>query len=280
MTQTPAETALVAERARELSFDTYLTNLLAPRRVRPVLQALAACEGEIAQVARVVREPMLGEIRLQWWRDAINGAMNAEKSGHPAIDALIASFTSGALNPALMIGMIDARVFDLGGARFDDLHALETYLRKTTGAGLQLATQCLAASTNTALPTQQVETVAARAGVAIGLASVLTTLPRFAAEGCDPLPSDMAPMGLQSATPQLTDTLDTLAAHARQAGTDASRDVARLPRPVRSAFLRLGLVGAYLDAASAPGRDPLREIVTINPARRVWRLAQRRIGVG
>ena len=51
--------------------DRYLASLFAPDELRPYLLALYAFNIEIARVRETVSEAALGEIRLQWWRDAI-----------------------------------------------------------------------------------------------------------------------------------------------------------------------------------------------------------------
>ena len=56
---------------REHDRDRYLATLFAPAETRDALFALYAFAAEIGRVRDVAREPMPGEIRLQWWRDAI-----------------------------------------------------------------------------------------------------------------------------------------------------------------------------------------------------------------
>src|SRR5271156_3271915 len=54
--------------------DRFQTALFAPAARREALFALYAFNYEIARVRESVREPMLGQIRLQWWREAIDAA--------------------------------------------------------------------------------------------------------------------------------------------------------------------------------------------------------------
>ena len=63
-------TALV----READRDRYLATLFAPAEHRDALYALYAFNAEIARVRDMAREPMPGEIRLQWWVDVLGGA--------------------------------------------------------------------------------------------------------------------------------------------------------------------------------------------------------------
>jgi phytoene synthase len=51
--------------------DRFLATLFAPANRRGALFALYAFNVEVARVREVAREPMAGEIRLQWWRDAL-----------------------------------------------------------------------------------------------------------------------------------------------------------------------------------------------------------------
>ena len=52
--------------------DRYLTTLFAPAERRAMLLALYAFNFEVAKLREVTREPLIGQIRLQWWRDAID----------------------------------------------------------------------------------------------------------------------------------------------------------------------------------------------------------------
>jgi phytoene synthase len=58
--------------------DRFLSALFAPAHQRGPLFALYAFNAEIASVRDRAREPMPGEIRLQWWRDVINGERAGE----------------------------------------------------------------------------------------------------------------------------------------------------------------------------------------------------------
>ena len=71
--------------------DRFLTTLFAPAEHRDALFALYAFNVEIARVREVVREPVAGEIRLQWWRDVFDGPGRGEVAAHPVAAALLAS---------------------------------------------------------------------------------------------------------------------------------------------------------------------------------------------
>ena len=269
----------VADTARSLSLDAYLCALLSPRSARSDLIALAAFTGEVARIPTLVSEPMLGEIRLQWWRDAISAATKGALSGHAVMDALMPGLRDGRINSALLTGIVDARSFDLAAKPIEDLGALEVYLAKTTGAHLQLAAQIISTTLSGDVASDSVKSCAAAsraAGIAVGLADLLANLPCYAALGANPIPPEMAHEGFQSTAEDLHKAVRALAAHARAHVSEVS--TRHLPGPVRCAFLPLALVEPKLHAATDAGRAPLTQVATINPAIRVWRLTRARIG--
>ena len=73
---------------READRDRYLATLFAPAQHRDALFALYAFNVEIARVRDLAREPMPGEIRLQWWREVLSGERGGEAAAHPVAAAL------------------------------------------------------------------------------------------------------------------------------------------------------------------------------------------------
>src|SRR5208282_2178696 len=64
----------VAALVRRHDRDRFQTALFAPAARREALFALYAFNCEIARVRERVTQPTLGQIRLQWWREAIETA--------------------------------------------------------------------------------------------------------------------------------------------------------------------------------------------------------------
>lgn len=95
--------------------DHFLASLFAPGERRPYLFALYAFALEIARVRALVREPLAGTIRLQWWIEALSGLRNEEAAASPVMIALQdASRQAGvALTP--LIGAIESRQAELHG---------------------------------------------------------------------------------------------------------------------------------------------------------------------
>jgi len=75
---------------RNHNIDRYLTTLYLPQDKRFDVFALYGFDAEICNIANVVSEPMMGEIRLQWWRELIAGKRDGEATNHPVAGPLLA----------------------------------------------------------------------------------------------------------------------------------------------------------------------------------------------
>ena len=81
----------VARLVREHDRDRFLTALFAPPERREDLFALYAFNLEVAKTAEVVSEAMIGRIRLQWWREAIDEIYGGKTRAHAVVGPLAAT---------------------------------------------------------------------------------------------------------------------------------------------------------------------------------------------
>ena len=130
--------------ARANERDLWLAALFTPERLRPHLHALAAFAHETGGIAARVREPVAGELRLAWWREALAGARPAEAAGAPIAAALIDTVTKFALPVSAFEGLLQALTFDVYDDAMESLEALEAYGIATAGALTALRAQVLA----------------------------------------------------------------------------------------------------------------------------------------
>ena len=125
--------------------DRHVANFFAPAAARPGLAALYAFDNEVARIGLSVREPMVGHIRLAWWREQI-GAIYAGEAVHaPVSKALAAAVKRWRLPRPLLDAYVDARARDLDEAPFADEAAFEAGARQTAGSILLLALRVLGA---------------------------------------------------------------------------------------------------------------------------------------
>jgi len=231
--------------------DRYFSTLLAPAALRPFLFALYALNAELARVAQTVREPMLGAIRLEWWRETVEGAAKGSPRNHDVAKGLAALFAQTSLAQADLEALIAARDFDSSADCFEDFAGLEKYLDATSGAVMRLAALVLGG--NPAHVTQ--------AGRAYGLTGLLRSLPFHNSRHKLYLPLDL--LSALHVTPEEFFHLEKddprLAAAMRQVGLKA-RDhflaarAASKPGPALAAILPAALVPVYLRRLPT-GRD-------------------------
>jgi phytoene synthase len=126
----------------EFDKERYWASLYAPADRRDALYALYAFDHEIARVPAVAREPIAGEIRMQWWREVIERKRDGEAAANPVAAALLDVVAQYDLPAGKLIGLIDAH----GGRFYDDeTGELEAFADAVHGAIIVLAAQVLGA---------------------------------------------------------------------------------------------------------------------------------------
>lgn len=270
------------EQARLGEPDRYLAALLAPRSAQPGMLALAAALAEIGRIPATVSDPMIGEIRLQWWRDTIAGLAQGAASGHPVADAFGTAIRAHRLDLGMLHRLIDAHGLDLTGELYADEAALASGLADSEGIAFSLASQILAGQH---LPAN----VAADAGLAYGLARTLGRLPERLHNGGFPVPLSL--LGQHGVAPAMLAERPFAAATVAGVGDAVSslqrRSVAALGK-VRARLPELSLtqiqalaplvmVEPYLRAQRRSGYRPLEHVAEVVPIIRVWRLARARL---
>jgi len=252
------ETAFAAceDMVKRFDPDRYYASLFAPAERRPLLFALYAFNHEIARVAESVREPMLGEIRLQWWREAVEGARDGQPRAHDVVRALAELFARVGPPMELFEAMIEARSLDAANETFADLAALEAYCGQSSGVLMRIAALVLG---------EDIDDLAREAGIAYGLTGLLRAIPFHAARGKLYLPLDMIVEADLSgdeiiagkAGPGLKQIIGKIAAHAAKR-LEAARALSRSRRAL-PALLPAALVPRYLKLVTKPDFDPFRD---------------------
>jgi phytoene synthase len=248
--------------------DRFLSALFAPAEHRGALYALYAFNLEVARVRELVKEPLAGEIRLQWWRDAITGGREMEVRGHPVASALVEVIDRYGLPLDLFEELIEARHLDLGGELLGSLDQVELYAKHTSANLIDLAARILGAPT---------EGIAAPAGASMTIVSLLRMFPLDAARGRLFIPTDM--LVRHAVLPQdilagqssdgLIAALSSLRELAAQRYEEARAATAETAPTVIAAWLPVALVPLYLRALQRGEREPFR-LVEVPQWRRQW----------
>ena len=258
---------------READKDRFLATLFAPAARRGALFSLYAFNAEIARVRDVAREPMPGEIRLQWWREVVEGGRSEEARAHPVAAALLETMADHSLPRQPLADSIDARAFDLYDDPMPTLAHAEAYGLKTSSASFQLAAKILGGTE------AAVSELARHAGIAYALAEQLRVFPRHAARRQLFIPLDILqrydanPEDVFSgkSTPQLRAALAEMRLHIRGHLAAADDLLATVPAAVLPAFLPIALVRPLLKRMERHGSDPFAT-VDVPQWRRQWAL--------
>lgn len=255
--------------------DRYLASLFAPDAVRPQLWALYAFNYEVARIREVTSEPQLGEIRLQWWHDAIAGITRGQGADGPLFSLLQEAIETGRLPRPALFNLLEARRFDLYNDPMPDLATLEGYLGETSSALIQLSAMLLigARATDTA-------EAAGYAGIAYGIAGLLRAIPVHRARGQCYIPAELlhkhgatvAEVLAGNSTPGVRAAVAELADHAQRRLSEARQRSSALPAGALAAFLPVSLADLYLARLLRPGSDPLNTTADILQIVRQWRM--------
>jgi phytoene synthase len=256
-----------AELVRIADRDRYVASLFAPAEHRGGLYALYAFNSEMARVRDVAREPLPGEIRLQWWSEVLRGERGGEARANPVAAALLSSVAQYRLQPDKLIDLIEARRFDLYDEPITTLAELESYASKTSATLFALAAQMLCGT--------GCEFIAEPAGQAYAMVGVLRALPLHAARRQLYLPLEVlerhaikaadiyagrTSLGLNAAAADLRQLARRYLAAVRGGLT-------ALPHDALPAFLPLALAGPALDGLD---RSDALAPAELAPWRRQW----------
>lgn len=92
---------------RQRSRDRYLSVLWSPAGVRPALFALHGLDLELQSVVAGTTEAMIGEIRLAWWREALEGLDAGRVPAQPLLEAAAAELLPRGVSGAMLAGIED-----------------------------------------------------------------------------------------------------------------------------------------------------------------------------
>ncbi len=226
---------------RGQDFDRYACCLFAPPEQRVDLAALFLFNATLAQIRDQVTEPVLGQIRLQWWRDALAALGNGSQAPAQPVLGIIATWQERGLDLAPLQTLIDARAADLANPPFPS-HADYSAYRANTSRPLGLmGARLLGQEQHAALYADSMEHYAT-----IGL---LRAVPHWVRRRQLPLPPEwleqykIAEADLMELrpVPGLTALMHAEATKAQQAGAALQRQWRALPKPERQAGLIVAL---------------------------------------
>jgi len=253
--QTSDDISYVTALVREADRPRYYATLFAPAAARADLFAIHGFAAEIARVPDQVSDPMLGEIRLRWWQQALADTLAGGAGGAPALRAVAGAIARHKLPLAPFEALIEARSADLYSDPPATLADVEGRMGETESVLFQMAAIMLGASG------PETADAAGHAGIAYGVARRLGTFASDRARGRTIVPADvLARRGLTPADLFATQTrskfLPAIKAMTELASrhlANAQNAVARLAPPLQCAFLPLATVAPLLERIGRMG---------------------------
>lgn len=267
--------AYCAQVLREHDRDRWLACLFAPQQHRRGLIALYAFNSEIERIRDLVSEPLPGEVRLQWWRDLLEGQARGNVSGHPVAAELLAATERYSLPLSPLVTLIDAHTHDLYDDLLPTVTDLEGYCGETASTLFRLASLILADGDDAGAAD-----LAGHAGVAYGIAALMKNAARHAARGQIFVPAEIvirhgnARDDLLSGrnTEQLRAMLAEFAGLARRHRDTTEKLLSQAPAAVAPAYIGLALVEPLLKRMSASRFDLFRDRAEQPQWLRQWHL--------
>lgn len=159
--------------------DRFLATMAAPAQARAVLFPLYAFNCEVARAPWMASEPMIAEMRLQFWRDTVEEIAE----GKPPRAHEVAAPLAAAIPPdcaGLLDGLVVARRWDIYRDAFDDAAHFDAYLDATSGNLVWAAARALGAGPEAEAPIRAL-------ALAGGIAALLRAVPELEARGRVPL---------------------------------------------------------------------------------------------
>jgi phytoene synthase len=266
----------VAALVRRHDRDRYQTALFAPADRREALFALYAFNYEIARVREAVTQPMLGQIRLQWWREAVAAAYaGVQPRYHVVAEPLAAVVRDFGPSREHFERMIDTRERDLADEPPAILAALEDYAEGTSATLLYLVLEVLGAiEPSTAAAAREV-------GIGYALTGLLRAIPFHARTGRCYIPAQIATRtgldprsyaGLRD-SPGLREAVAEVAEAAAAHLQTARRYRRKIPRQARAAMLPSVIAERFLVRLQRAAYNPFAPELTAPDTLQSWRLS-------
>ncbi|MBX3580993.1 MAG: phytoene/squalene synthase family protein [Rhizobiaceae bacterium] len=277
MTETGA-TAPLLDVVRTVDRDRYVAALYAPEEKRGDLLALYAFNAEIAGIRDRVSQALPGEMRIQWWRDVIEGRSMDAATGHPVASALLTAIERNALPIHAFQNYLDARIFDLYDDPMPSRGDLEGYCGETAAAIIQLSALILDSR-----EAAGVSGLAGHAGCAMAICGLLRLLPLHRSRGQCYVPSDI--LAAVGSNPEefvageggenRPRAVAAMIALAREHLSAFEKHAGMLPEALRAAFLPVAPVGAQLSKMQGREREVLTTGLDIAAWRKQWLMFRR-----
>ncbi|WP_187432206.1 hypothetical protein ROLI_018790 [Roseobacter fucihabitans] len=233
--------------------DRFAATMASPVAARRVLFPLYAFNIEVSRAPWVTQEPMIAEMRLQWWRDALEEIATGDTvRRHEVVTPLAAILDADGAR--VLDRLVAARRWDIYKEAFEGAAHFESYLNDTAAGLMWVATRALGGTD------AHFETPVRKLGRATGLARFLQAVPALEAQGRIPLVDGRA------------QAIGVLAEVTRGACPSVREIKTLLPAGARPACSEAFLTQDLLDLVVKRPQRVAESAITLNPLKRSYLL--------
>ncbi len=234
--------------------DRFRAAMACPPQAREILFPLYAFNVEVSRAPWVTQEPMIAEMRLQWWRDALDEiATGKPVRAHEVTTPLTQTLDTEAAEA--LDAVVASRRWDVYKDAFEDAQHFVEYLRNTGGTLMWQAARLLGAPDDQKLAVTNI-------GAATATSRYLAAVSALEASGRVPLVNGTR------------EGITTLALNAAADAGSARKVAKRLPPQARAALIEAWMAKPILlQIASEPARVA-DGAVGLSPLRDRLRLAR------
>lgn len=258
-----AELSYCAQQVRRFDYDRYICTLFAPPQEREGLAAVYAFNVEVARIRESVRQPLLGQIRLQWWQDTMDAIFAGRPPQHEIARALSSAVRQFRLDRSTVDRLLETRGLDMNDQAPTDMEALVAYAEGTSASVGLLSLDVLGVDGEAA------RSVARDVGIAWALTGVLRAVPFHASQRRVYLPASLnRTAGLdvfqvfEMRSPEPLRVVVAAIAECAQAHLKSARAAHReVPRQALPALLPATLADGYLRVLQRAEFDPFAAAV-------------------
>lgn len=247
-----------AEQVRRFDNDRFICSLFAPAEEREAMAAVYAFNLEVARIREIAREPLLGHMRLQWWRDTVDAVFRGDPPRHEVALALAGAVGRFALDRQQFDRVLEARALDLDDLAPQTLNALIDYAAATSASLNALSLEILGETE------EAVGKAANDVGIAWALTGILRAVPFHAQARRVYLPAelsresglDVALMFETGSAEGLAGVVATISDKAWEFLRSARGYRAEVPKRALPVLLPATLAATYLRRLSKCGFNP------------------------
>jgi NADH dehydrogenase [ubiquinone] 1 alpha subcomplex assembly factor 6 len=254
----------------------YLTSLYAPRNNHESLVSLAMLNIELSRIRESVSEPMIGEVRLAWWRESVADLYLDKVRKHEVLQALVDSGVIAVVPQALLDSMIEARIDEIYDTQPATVDMLDDFIGRTAGQLQQAMCYILCDGA----PSAATLAAAHHVGRAWGLVGIVRAVGFHAQQQRRYIPDaalqaagiDPDAMVQQPITSTLAPALKSVIEHAQAALRAARQQRSLVDRRGIPALMLARLTDDYAARLAMVGYDPLRFPELGGDLKRQWLL--------